>query len=113
MHELALTENILSIALSEAKKKEAQRVKKIKIDIGEMTAVAGECICFYFEIVSKDTIAEGAEIEIKNLPVKSKCPQCSKIYQVKDLDFTCPDCGSLSLEIVSGKELLVSSIDIE
>ncbi|MDI6689865.1 MAG: hydrogenase maturation nickel metallochaperone HypA [Actinomycetota bacterium] len=113
MHELGITENILSIALEQAQQRDAKKILKIRLKIGEMTAVVDECIRFYFEILSKDTMAEGAEIEVENVPIKVKCPRCGKIREANDYNFICPQCEVLSTEIVSGRELYVSSIEIE
>jgi len=113
MHEMGITESILSIALEQAQQRDAQRILKIRLKIGEMTAVVDECIRFYFEILSKDTMAEGAEIEVENVPIKVKCPRCGRVRRASDYNFTCPECDVLSTEIVSGRELYLSSIEIE
>ena len=56
MHELAITESILHIALQHAQKANASRVTDINLLIGNLTAFIDNSISFYWEIISKDTI---------------------------------------------------------
>ncbi|HDP69788.1 MAG TPA: hydrogenase maturation nickel metallochaperone HypA [Actinobacteria bacterium] len=111
MHEMAITESILSIVVEEANKRDAKRVKKIKLEIGELTNIVGDCVQFYFELMSKDTIASGAEVEIIEVPLTAKCSLCGKVKRVENLDFLC-ECGA-AMKTIAGKELAILTIEIE
>lgn len=113
MHEMAITQNILDIVLEHGEQNRAQKITKIVLTIGAMTMVVSDCVRFYFDIISKGTIAEGAELEINDVPVRVKCSQCSEIFESEDPIFICPRCQVASADIVSGKELDVTSIVIE
>lgn len=113
MHELAVTEEILSLALSYAEKNDANKVTRICLKVGEMTQIVDDCIKFYFDAISRETIASGAQIDIEKLPLKAKCSSCDVIYQVENLDFSCPLCSIVNSDVVSGKELCLESIEIE
>lgn len=113
MHEMGITESILSIVLDTAKKNGAKKVKEVNLQIGNLTNVVSECVEFYFDIISKDTIAEGAKLNIERIPVKVKCSQCGNVFSPKDMVFFCPKCKDMGTEIISGKELAVSSIEID
>lgn len=110
---MGITESILSIVLDNAKKNGAKKVKEVNLQIGDMTNVVSECVEFYFDIISKDTIAEGAKLNIERIPVKVKCSQCGNAFQPEDMVFFCPKCHGIAAEIISGKELAVSSIEID
>lgn len=111
MHEIAITENILSIVLEEAKKRNAKRVKRVKLEVGELTNIVCDCVQFYFELMSKDTIANDAKVEIIEVPLAAECPLCGKVKRVENLDFIC-ECGT-GMKIIAGKELAISAIEIE
>ena len=113
MHELGVAEEILKIVTEQAKSKEAKAVTKVKIQVGEATMIEEGSLLFCLGELSKETIAQGANIEIEKVPAKFKCPTCKKTFTVNNLDFSCPSCKVVSLEMVSGKELLVESIEIE
>lgn len=109
MHELSITQSILDQALAEAKKHHAQKIKKIKLQIGEGTAIVPDCVQFYFNEIKKNTIAKNSILDIEVIPVKLQCPKCKKVYQ--NIEVTC-DCKK-GVEIISGQEMLIEYIDVE
>ena len=113
MHELAVTQSILNIALDSAQKAGAKKVNKIKIAAGEMTGYVPACVQDYFDIISKDTIAEKAELEFVKVPAAAKCLDCGKETRLTDFKFICEHCGSQNLKLIHGREFLVESIDID
>lgn len=113
MHELSITQSVLDIALDHAEQNGAKHISRIVLTIGAMTMVVGDCVRFYFDTISKGTLAEGAELEIIDVPMRVKCSQCNKVYESEDPIFICPECQVISSEIISGKELDVTSIIIE
>ena len=113
MHEMAITQSMVNLVLEEARKGNALKVKKINLVLGELSGVVGDCVQFYFGLMSKDTIAEGATISFSTVPTQAKCRQCAKVFEVKDSEWLCPGCHSISVELVSGSELFVESIEVE
>lgn len=113
MHEMAITQSMFDLVLEQAEKAGAKEVEKINLVIGEMTGVVDECVRFYFDLLSKDTIAEGANLSIKMVPSTAKCQSCEKSFEVKEFDWTCPHCGNQGMDIIAGQELFVESIEVE
>jgi hydrogenase nickel incorporation protein HypA/HybF len=113
MHEMGVTQSILSIVLDQAKQNGAKRVIQVNLEIGEMTNIVSDCVEFYFDIISKETIASGAKLVIESVPLQSKCAACGNVFEVRDYTFVCPKCSNISPDIISGKELAVTSIEIE
>jgi hydrogenase nickel incorporation protein HypA/HybF len=113
MHELAVTQSMVDLVLDEAKKGGAHKVKKINLVLGELSGVVGDCVQFYFGLMSKDTIAEGATVSFNTVATQAKCRQCAKVFEVKESSWTCPECQSVSVELVAGNELFVESIEVE
>jgi len=112
MHELAITEEILNLVLSEASRNNAAKVKDVKLVIGEMTGIVNESVAFYFDEISKGTVAEGAKLSFKRVPAAGKCRDCGHQFVVKDFIWACPDCGSLNIDITAGKELYLESLGV-
>ena len=113
MHELAITQSMLDLVLEQAQKVEAKEVRKINLVIGEMSGFVEECVQFYFDFLSKGTIAERAALSFTMIPTRARCRSCGKLFELKQFDWTCPYCQGNSLEIISGKELFVESIEVE
>ena len=113
MHELSITQNILSIALEQAKAAQASKITKISLTIGELSGIVDECVQFYFDLLSKDTIAAEASLCFDRPPTKLRCRNCSSTFSPDDLDWACPNCREQKVEIVSGRECYVSSIEVD
>ncbi len=113
MHELAITQSMFDLIMEQAKEAGAKKVGKINLVIGEMTGIVSNCVQFYFDFISKGTLAEGAALSFVMVPPKAQCRSCDKLFELKEFDWTCPHCGGSSLHIVAGKELFVESIEVE
>jgi len=113
MHELAITQSMFEIVLKQAEQSKAKKVTKINLVIGELTGVVSDCIQFYMDIISKGTVAEGVIVLVKSVPATAKCLSCSKTFTVKEMEWKCPYCGEISLEVSGGKELFVESIEVD
>lgn len=113
MHELGVTESIASICIRHAQASKATRVLKVNVKLGELTGIVDDYVAFYWDMVTKDTIAQGSELIFNKVPVVAHCPDCDEDFDVVEYDLTCPKCGKTETEIVSGREFLVESIEIE
>ena len=113
MHELPISMDIMSIVLEHATEAGAARVKSINLTVGQLSGFVPECIELQMQILSKGTIAEGAGIAFNLPPASLHCRSCSKDYNPRDIDVICPDCGSLQFDVLSGRECLVESIEVE
>lgn len=111
MHELSITEEMLKLVLEQAEKADISRVNKINLVIGELTGYAGDSIQFYFDVISKDSIAEHAQLSFTLMPGKLKCRDCGKTFILKNFDFVCPSCQSNSVQLIGGRDLFVESIE--
>jgi hydrogenase nickel incorporation protein HypA/HybF len=113
VHELSIAQSLMEIVLEEGRRHRLGRVKLIRLQVGELAAVVPESLEFCFEMVSKDTIAEGAVLDIESVPVVANCSQCRMAFEVENHVFLCPQCGEPTFELVSGRELSVVSIEGE
>lgn len=113
MHELAITQCVLDMALEQAEKHNAGKVTKINLVVGELSGVVEECAQFYFRFLSKDTIASEATLAFERVPTRARCHDCDFTFALSESDWTCPKCESGSIEIVGGKELYMDSMELE
>ena len=113
MHEYGITQGILSIALEKANEAEARRVSHVNIVTGELSGIVDDCVQFYFELLSKDTIASQAILSFQHPPVRLRCRNCNAVFTPVAQDWNCPECGEYKPEIISGRECYVDSIEVE
>jgi hydrogenase nickel incorporation protein HypA/HybF len=108
MHELSIAGAVVDTALRHA---EDRRVLVVTLRVGEMRQVIPDSLAFYFEIVARDTLAEGARLEQIVVPARMRCGECGGEWE-PELMFRCPECGGAG-EVLAGDELEVDSIEVE
>ncbi len=113
MHERIVVESLLALALEEAEKAKASKILRIFIVVGELSGVVDEAVDFYFSFLSRDTIAAGASLSFEHIPVQLRCRNCDTVFLPEELDFHCPNCGEQQVEIASGRELYINSMEVE
>jgi len=113
VHELAITQNILDIVLDEAKAAQASKITRINLVIGELSGVVSDCVLFHFDFLKKDNAAETATIDFRLVPAELRCRDCLTNFKPKDSAWVCPNCQSTRLDVISGRECYVESIEVE
>ena len=112
MHELSVVESMVSVVLKHAERNRAREVTKINLVLGEVSTVMEEPVKFYFELIGRDTIAEGAELNFRRTPFTARCAECGHEFGIVEFDLRCPQCSGTETEITSGREFQVESIEI-
>jgi hydrogenase nickel incorporation protein HypA/HybF len=113
VHELPVSEQILKVVLEHARAAGARRVARVNLAIGDLTTFVDESIQFYFDFLSRDTEAEGAQLQIRRIAALVRCHECATEFAPDGTDWDCPRCGSLGGEVLSGRESLIESIEVE
>ena len=112
MHELAIAESILTAVSDAAAAYPGQRVREIRLTIGQLRAIEPETMRLCWEAVTRETSMEAAVIKITEATASGKCRGCDLVFETEELVFVCPECGGADVETVGGKELVVDSIDL-
>ncbi len=107
MHELAIAESVVSMVLERT----GGRVSVVRLRVGRLSGVVPDALTFCFELAAADTALAGATLEIEEQAGLAHCRDC-------DVDFSLPDafllcaCGSADVELLSGRELQVTSVEV-
>jgi hydrogenase nickel incorporation protein HypA/HybF len=113
MHELSVTQGMLDIVLRHAQQAGAQRITQIHLVIGDLSSIVDDSVQFYFDFISQDTIAEGAQLVFQRTLATFHCRDCGNTFTPNQRDLTCPQCGGTKVEVVAGNEFRVESIEVE
>jgi hydrogenase nickel incorporation protein HypA/HybF len=114
MHELAITQALLSIVLEAAEAAGARRVTAVELTVGALTGYVDDSIRFYFERLSEGTLAEGALLRIRREPGEGRCQTCGGAFPVEPpLLPACPLCSSPDIQIAGGNRCIVERIEVE
>lgn len=111
MHELSVTKSILRIVDEAAA---GNRVVLVRLRVGDLASIVDDSLEFYFKILSRGTLAEGARLELKRVRARASCGVCQNSFEVRlPLPDACARCQSTDLTISGGTEFLVESIEVE
>ena len=113
MHEFSIAVNIVEIASENAKNENASVVKEVEVEVGELSGVVIDALEFCMEAAAKESILEGARINLIHVAGRGRCRTCSHEFGIVDLYSVCPKCNSPAPEIVRGKELRVKSLVVD
>ena len=113
MHEMGVAQQMVDIALEAIPEDiENPRVEVLNLRIGKLAAVVEHSLRFCMEVITKDTPLEGARLEIETIDVMARCRTCLHEWVVEGPAFRCPNCRDGSVELISGRELEISSIEL-
>jgi hydrogenase nickel incorporation protein HypA/HybF len=110
MHELSLSGAIVNTVVKHA---QGRQVSVVTMRIGRLRQVVPDTLDFYFGFVADGTVCEGARLEQELVPAVLRCGACVREWEIDFPDFRCPVCGTADVEVVSGEEFEVESIDVE
>jgi len=113
MHELSIADNVIRIVQEQLKQHPSTRVKAVYLQVGVMSNVLADSLVFGFETLIQDTDLRGAQLIIREIPVTVRCRTCSCESQIEQFQFQCRQCAGEDLEVISGDELFIESIEIE
>lgn len=113
MHELAIAQDFWKTIVDHARQNKLTKLTKITISLGEASGIERG----FLEHSLKDhimpgTMAADAELEIISQPLSAVCGSCGAAITTAALkELSCPVCGSRDIEISSGRETYVASIE--
>lgn len=113
MHEMALAESVLQIVEDAARAQGFSRVRVVRLEIGQLAAVEPEALRFCFDAVVRDSLAEGARLEIDTVPGAGWCLGCSAAVALPALHEPCPRCGAYQVRPTAGSEMRVKDLEVE
>ncbi len=113
MHEMSICEGILQVMEEQAASQQFSRVKSVWLEIGPLAGVELDALRFGFDVVTRDSLADGARLEIIEMPGTAWCLECSKSVPIRQRFDACPECGSFQLQITGGDELRIKELEVD
>jgi hydrogenase nickel incorporation protein HypA/HybF len=121
MHELSIASAIQDTVLHHAG---GRRVTSVQLRIGRLRQVVPTSLAFYFEIVGRGTLTDGARLDLDLVDARLHCdcgnewnpsprPAESEEEVALPPQFRCPDCGEGGGEVIAGEQIEVESIEVE
>jgi hydrogenase nickel incorporation protein HypA/HybF len=113
MHELSIAVKLVELACEHASAYEDAEIVVLHLAIGALAQVHESSLRSGFEIASEGTVAAGAELVIRMVPLVIACPDCDRDFQIDGIqDLRCPACHGDATQVRGGNELDLESIAI-
>lgn len=113
MHELSIAKSLIELACEHARGEGARKVSRISVRLGSQSVVM-RSLYFCFESATKGTLCEGAVLDIEEVPLSAYCPACNEAKLLPTrTSFRCPDCGTPTPKVLTGREMQLVSLNLE
>ncbi len=112
MHELSIAIGVVRIADDVAAEQGAGRVASVRLAVGALAGVVRPALEYAFPLAaeSRPRVA-GAALEIEDVPLRVHCAPCNAVVELPSTtSFRCPECGTPSGDLVSGREIEVRRV---
>ena len=115
MHEYSIVEGVLDSVIPAAEKAGADRIVCVRLRVGDMTEVVQESLDFMWGICceQRGPMVEGCRLEVEYVYPRSACLKCGHEFEHDRFHLKCPECGSTSTMLLSGRELEIASMDVD
>lgn len=109
---MSLAEGVLQLIEDAAREQDFAKVTTVWLEIGQLSGVEPEAMKFCFDAVTRDSIANGARLEIIALPGSGWCMECSMTVPMSEVFGECPQCGGHRLQVTGGTEMRVKELEV-
>ena len=112
MHEMSLCEGVRRIVEDQARLHGARAVSVIRLEIGRFSGVEKPALEFAFDVVMRGSVAEGARLEMIDLPGRGTCYDCMREVEIADRLAPCPECGGGRILPSAGDEMRIKDMEV-
>ena len=112
MHEMSLCEGIRRVVDQAAMAPEIARVTRVRLEIGRFAGVEKDALAFAWDVVMRGSKAEGAALEMIDLPGRATCFDCGEQVEIADRLDPCPLCGGGKLLPDGGDEMRIKDMEV-
>lgn len=112
---MSIVSQVVDAVVEHAERHGAERVVGVELVVGDLHDVVDELMESCFQFLARDTVAKGARLTLRKVPVRMRCEDCGLVYPAnlaRKETLVCPECGSGSFGIFSGNEFAIQSIEI-
>jgi len=113
MHELSIAEALVRQAEAVMKKHGARRVTGITVAVGGLSGVDGQALEFAFPIACHDSSVRSATLAVERIRARVRCRLCGRESTPAAPFLACAECGSVEVDVIAGRELLIKSVELE
>lgn len=110
---MSLTQGVLGLIEDAARREGFARVRTVWLEIGRLATVEPQALRFAFDVVMRGSCAEGARLEIEQVPGQAWCLGCDSSVSIEVPVADCPRCGSARLQVTGGDQMRLRELEVE
>lgn len=108
MHELGIANGIVEHC---AERANGARVLRVRLEIGRLSCVTPEALRFCFDVCARDTVVEGAALEIISIRGRARCLDCGQEFEIGSFIEGCA-CGNRNPRVIAGEGLRLKDMEV-
>ena len=112
MHEMAICQGMLDLIEEHRNRDAFDRVRRVIVEIGALGHVDPHALRFAFDVAAAGTLAANAALEIREIPGRGWCMDCSESIEVARRGDGCPRCGCFTLIMEQGEEMRLKELEV-
>jgi len=112
VHEVALCHALVDIIRDQQRERGFSRVRRVIVEVGVLGHVDPHALDFAFDVEAKDSPAEGAVLEIREIDGRAWCMDCSTAITIGRRGDACPRCGGFGMIVEQGEELRLKELEV-
>ena len=115
MHEFSIGEGLVQGVLKEMARLDPPpcRLVRVRVVMGRLHQIVPDYLTQAFEILTRDTPAQGADLDLVISPIVGRCTECGWEGELEPPFFRCGSCEAPHIEVLKGKELYLDRLEVE
>jgi hydrogenase nickel incorporation protein HypA/HybF len=114
VHELSIAMSIVDLAEEESQSRGNVRVVAVYLRLGSLSGVVKDALLSSYEMACADTSLVGSRLVVEEVAGAVFCPTCNAHRAVRPPEwFRCCECGGVASEVVNGRELEITALEVE
>jgi hydrogenase nickel incorporation protein HypA/HybF len=115
MHEFSIGDSVVRSVIAELVRLKTPpgALRSVRVAVGIMRQIVPDTLVFAYESLSQDTPAAGSKLVLRPVPVTARCNSCGWQGALDVPLFLCGACQSGEIELITGMELQLESLEVE
>jgi hydrogenase nickel incorporation protein HypA/HybF len=113
MHELSIAMSIVDMAEEESERLGGKQIAAVHVKLGPLSGVVKVALLSSYDLACQNTALAGSSLVIEEVPIVVHCPRCDARRSIRSIQcFCCAECGEPTAEVLEGRELLVTALEL-
>lgn len=112
MHEMALCQGMVELIADQQRRNGFEKVRRVIVEVGALGHVDPHALEFAFEVGARGSVAEAAVLEIREIPGRGWCMNCSETVAIDRRGDACPHCGGYQLIVQEGEDMRLKELEV-